>query len=258
MHGLSRVPIAILDVRKCPVSAPRNPLNMRRTLLTLALLAAPALASAHHGQDFLLLESPTVPHPGDVYLLANADLALDGDAEEQASFAPAILIGATPRVAFELHAHAADVEGEGWHHEAIAPAIHLLLTDPHAHEGLKVGLSAEYEIGHGDEPDAMEVRLSAEQERGRLLLAGNLVAEKETDESASYAASIGLRGQLSERVALGAEAQHDFDDQAGELLAGLYLGDEPGWALKLGLGATRDEDGNSGGVARIGLVLKLR
>lgn len=151
---------------------------MRHRLLALALLGAPVVASAHHGQDFLLIEGPAVPHPGNAYLIADATFALDGDSEERASFAPALLFGASPRVAFELHTHFDDVDGEGWHYEAVAPAVHVLLTDPHKHEGLKVGLSAEYEFGHGEGADTIEARLSAENARGRLLWAGNLIRRR--------------------------------------------------------------------------------
>jgi hypothetical protein len=231
---------------------------MRHRLLALALLGAPVVASAHHGQDFLLIEGPAVPHPGNAYLIADATFALDGDSEERASFAPALLFGASPRVAFELHTHFDDVDGEGWHYEAVAPAVHVLLTDPHKHEGLKVGLSAEYEFGHGEGADTIEARLSAENTHGRLLWAGNLIAEKESHDSTRFAFAMGVRGHVSTQTALGLEAQHDVDGRAGELLAAAYLGDETGFTLKFGIGASRDEDGDTGAIAHVGMVLKLR
>ena len=58
--------------------------HTRMTAAALTLALVPGLAMAHHGQDFLLVESPSVPHPGNLYLLANADAALDGDSDEQA------------------------------------------------------------------------------------------------------------------------------------------------------------------------------
>src|SRR5262245_17137759 len=149
------------DVGKCRLLLPApTPMTSRVWILLLAtaLACAPFAATAHHGQDFLLVESPTVPHPGDVYFLANAAAALDNDAQQQAGFEPALLIGVCLRLAFELHAHTEKLAGEDWNYEATAPSLHLLLTDPENHDGLKAGLSAEYEIAReADAADRLEV-----------------------------------------------------------------------------------------------------
>src|SRR5207342_854145 len=134
----------------------RRPMSVRRPILVASLATSLALtplaALAHHGQDFLIVESPSVTHPGNVYLLANAAAALESDAEEQAGFEPALLVGVAPRVALELHAHTAKLAGDSWNYEATAPSVHVLLTDPERHDGLKAGLSAEYEIAREATP----------------------------------------------------------------------------------------------------------
>ena len=216
-------------------------------------------ASAHHGQDFLLVESPQVPHPGDAYLLANSALALD-DAEERAGFEPALLVGVTPRIAFELHAHAEKLAGESWRYEATAPAIHVLLSDPARHDGLRVGLSAEYEIARAaDEADNLQFRLGIERASGAMKWAGNLVYDREQGGDHTVGAALGWRRQLGERFALGVEAQGAFDHGEGrELLGGLYWEHEQRWTLKFGLGVVQDDGGGYDWLARLGLVLRLR
>ena len=225
--------------------------------LLLCVIALPA--RAHHGQDFLLVESPQVPHPGDAYLLANGAFALD-DAQEQAGFEPALLVGVTPRIAFELHAHTEKLAGESWRYEATAPAIHVLLSDPERHDGLKVGLSAEYEIAReADAADNLELRLGVERAIGRMKWAGNLVYDREQRGEHGFGTALGLRRQLDDRLALGLEAQGAFDHAEGrELLAGLYWEHQQRWALKFGLGAVRNDNGGYDPLARLGLVLRLR
>jgi hypothetical protein len=226
----------------------------------LGLVLAPSLARAHHGQDFLLLESPSVPHPGDAYLIANAQAALDGDAEEQAGFEPALLVGTTPRLAFELHAHTEKAAGNDWAYEATAPAVHVLLTDPERHAGLKVGLSAEYEIAaEAHAPDHLEMRLSAETGSERVKWAGNLIVGREQGGDSDVGAALGFRRQLRPGFALGAEGQGSFQRAAGaQVLAGAYFEHAQSWALKLGLGGEREEDGHVTPVVHVGLVLRLR
>lgn len=231
-----------------------------RSSLAYALCLLPSLACAHHGQDFLLLESPGVPHPRQVYLLANTHAALEGDAEEQAGLEPALLIGLSPRVAFELHAHMEKLEGEDWNYEATAPSVHVLLTDPANHHGLKVGLSAEYEIASEDEaPDNAEVRLSFENSVGAVKWGANLVGSREERGEADWGAVLGMRRELRPGFALGVEGQGSFKHAAGgELLAGAYFEHGQSWALKLGVGGVREEDGHVTPLARVGLVLRLK
>ena len=115
-----------------------------RLAVSLLLALAPTLACAHHGQDFLLASSPAIPHPGDAYLVFGAHVALES-ADEQAGFEPAFLLGVTPRLALELHAHSEKLADEPWRVESVAPALQLLLTDPHRHDGLRATLGWEYE-----------------------------------------------------------------------------------------------------------------
>jgi hypothetical protein len=235
-------------------------MSFSRSLCGLALALLPSLALAHHGQDFLIVESPSIPHPGQVYLIANADAALDGDAEQQAGFEPALLFSVSPRVAFELHAHTEKLAGESWRYEATAPAVHLLLTDPHRHDGLKVGLSAEYEIAaHAGDADNAEVRLAFEDNRDADKWAANLIASREQGGDSDFGAALGFRHQLRDSFALGIEGQGSFRHaEGGEVLFAGYYEHAQAFALKFGIGGERSEDSDCVPMLRVGLVLRLR
>jgi hypothetical protein len=197
--------------------------NFHRFVLMLAL--TPASAFAHHGQDFLLVESPGVPHLGSVHLLVNASSALNGKNEEQASFEPALLVGIAPRVSIELHGHLEKLRGQDWNYEAIAPAVHLQLTDPSKHDEWQVGIGVEYEFAaEKNTADSADVRLSFEKENGAAKWGANLIAHHEQGNAIDYGAAVGFREQVRKGIAIGAEAQSSFRHAAGsELLLTAYF-----------------------------------
>jgi len=235
-------------------------LPRRAHLAALWLALIPSLALAHHGQDFLLLESPAVPHPGNVYLLTNAQVAMESGADGQGGFEPAVLLGVSPRVSFELHAHMENANGASWAYEATAPAVHVLLTDPANHHGLKVGIGAEYEVAaHRDGRDNAEMRLSFENGDELWKWGGNLIASREQGSSVEFGGAFGIRRGIRKGVAVGAEGETSFQRAAGrELLATAYFEHDQSWALKLGLGGVRDESGHVAPVGRLGLVVRLK
>jgi hypothetical protein len=230
-----------------------------RLLVAAVAALLPSLAFAHHGQDFLLLESPGIPHAGNVYLIANAHAVLDSNAEEDGGFEPSLLFGVSPRFAFELHAHTEKPAGEDWLVESTAVAAHLLLSDPARHHGPKVGLGVEYEFARDhDEPDRVEARMAVETRRGAETFGANLIASHATDGRDDFGAGLAWRHATGGAWSLGAEAQGSFDHAEGtQLLAGAYFEHEQSWALKLGLGAEREAEGGYSPVAHVGLVLRL-
>jgi hypothetical protein len=227
----------------------------RIRLLAAALALSPLSALAHHGQDYLIVESPTIPHPGNLYLLANADVATGGEIELE----PSLLWAISPRWAFELHAHEMREPGEGWRYEATAPAVHVLLTDPAAHHGTRVGLSAEYEIAKdSDESDNLAVRLSVQKPAGAWTLAGNLIAEKPQGERAGLGYAFGARHALTGQLTGTLEARGSFEHaDESELLAGLVWERGQSLGLKLGVGAERGEDGEYEPMLHLGVIVRL-
>jgi hypothetical protein len=220
---------------------------------TLAILAAAAPARAHHGKEFLVVETYELPHPGHLYLLSNQDLVRAGG-ENFLSFSPGLLVGVTERFAVEVHGHFEKGPGEGWAFEAIAPAVRLQLTRPdHA---LRAALSGEYEIGRGEAPDNVEGRLIVGY-LGRFNVTGNLVVSRlrGTGEGTQVGYAVGVRPAAERKVVLGAEAQGNFRGEHGhEVLAAAYFTPSERVTVKLAAG-TGFGDAGPDFTLRTGLVL---
>ena len=132
-------------------SFPWRTLTKRIIGASLLFFALTSAAQAHHGKDFLLVESYYVPHPGDLYFVSSMGLARQ-DGSNSFEGEPSLLLGVIPRAAFELHGHIAKEGDDSFRYEATAPAIHVQLTSPEAAFPVRVGLSVEYE----DRPDREE------------------------------------------------------------------------------------------------------
>lgn len=180
-------------------------------------------ARAHHGRDFLLVQTVELPHSGEGYLIAS-QAYLEGDEGNEIELEPTLFVGVTPRLALALHAHVAKEGGESFTYESTAPALTVRLTPGHNDWGL--GLAGEYEISHRDEhPDRAEARLLASGSFGRGRLAVNLIAgraqERGADVEWGYAA--GFRHPVTRRLAWGLEGEGGFaGGDVHELLLGLY------------------------------------
>src|SRR5215470_2721279 len=87
---------------------------MKRALCVLALaIAAPA--AAHHGKDFLLVESAELPHPRTMFFVSSERFSNSEFTSE-----PSLLFGITENFAAEVHVH---FTRDGY--EAVAPTIHV-------------------------------------------------------------------------------------------------------------------------------------
>lgn len=223
-----------------------------------ALLCASAhFAVAHHGKDFLIVESYDVPHPGDVYAISSAAIAtLNG--ETALEFEPSLLIGIAPRLAFELHAHTGKEPDGSFRYEATAPAVHFQITPPDSTFPVRVGLSAEYEFAaHHDEADRVEERLVLESSFGSSRVAVNIIGahKRHVENALDYA--IGYRYAVNEKFSFGAEAEGPTTHQGvHELLAGVYIEPNHHLTLKAGIGPGFDsESGGTAFLARLAAVI---
>jgi hypothetical protein len=52
---------------------------VRRAFGVILLITVASTAEAHHGKDFLLVESYEVPHPGSLYLVTSGVLAMQDE-----------------------------------------------------------------------------------------------------------------------------------------------------------------------------------
>src|SRR5437762_11879656 len=119
---------------------------MKRVFCVVAVLLLYAVpAMAHHGKDFLVVESFELPHPHDIYFVSS-ELFSHRDDGTFISTEPSILFGLTHRIAGEVHVHIEKEPGDSFRYEAIAPAVHIQLTPEDSNAPRKFALDAEYEI----------------------------------------------------------------------------------------------------------------
>ena len=226
-------------------------------LLTLFFLLAPGAAFAHHGRDFLLVQTAELPHKGEIYLVARQDYLDEGE-EEEIELEPAVIFGLTGRLAFEVHSHVAREGDESFEYESTSPALHLRLSPLRSAWGL--GLSAEYEIASGDEEDHAEARLVLSRFVGGARVAFNLIAEEEQSSGAEveWGYAVGFRARLGERSGWGLEARGGFESDAeAEALFGLYFEPSNRVTMQLGAGTALGDEGPDLSI-RTALVFRLR
>jgi hypothetical protein len=197
------------------------------------LAAAPA--RAHHGKDFLLVETVELPRPGELYFFSAQD-AIRHEGSTTLEVSPALLLGVSRIVAFEVHGHASHEE-DHWTYEATAPALRIQLPRS---SRLRVGFSAEYEIAHEEDThDHLGGRFIVSYRHGPTLFAANLVAERAVgeDEPTEIGYAFGLRPNLGSRLGWGIEAQGGLQNREGhEVLLGLYVEPSERFTLKVGVG----------------------
>jgi hypothetical protein len=200
--------------------------------------ALPSVARAHHGLDFILVQTAHLPEKGSGYVFGRVN-RLEGDGSET-EIEPAALWGVTNRVALETHAHFAKASGESFGYESVAGAAHFLLS-PLSRE-LSYGMSVEYAVGSGDHGDDLAVSGVVGYEHKRWAAAANLMYERAEGSSAAWGYAGGVRRNLTSKHAIGVEAQGTFEEHGNsELLVAYYgqLGDK--FWLNAGLGKRIDE-----------------
>lgn len=209
-------------------------------LLTAALALATPLAHAHHGKDFILVETVEVPHPGDLYAFSDADTLSGGEGRES-ELSMGLMGGLTRALALEIHAHAAKENGEPWMYEATAPAFRILVTRPRPTSSWALGATAEYELARDEaEGDEGTLGLILSRQGGASTFALNLTAGRAfggREEGTRYGYAIGFRPDTTRRIGWGLEAAGRFDqDPVHETLASLYAVTGDSFDVKIGIG----------------------
>lgn len=169
--------------------------------ILLLLCATPLLA--HHGKDFLSVESYELPHPKTLYAVSAEEL-LFGKGSPTFRDELSLLFGVTDRVAAEVHAHIEKAPGDSANVTAIAPAVHVRLFDS---SDLHAGLSAEYEIGRHGDGNAAAVRLILGRSIGEGAVVGNIGIERAHGEGTRAIYAIGYRPDMEAASSWGVEAQ---------------------------------------------------
>lgn len=211
---------------------------MRRSIYACLFFAVTFAvpAFAHHGRDFLIVETAEIPEPREFFFFSSHDLFVrHGD--HTIEIEPALLGGISERFALEIHSHIARESGDDFRYKATAPALRVVLTPPESSSSWRAALSAEYEIAHGEEANRAEARLILTRAVGDANLVLNLIGERQAgDNKAGYA--IGFRPSLTSRLSWGLEGEGRFEQHSThEILFGIYGQPSERITLKMGLGA---------------------
>ncbi len=198
-------------------------------------------AAAHHGKDFLLVESCELPRPREVYLFSSQTW-LRARGETATEIEPAVLFGAARAVALEAHAHLNDEGTDGFAYRATAFAARAQLLPPDGAFPCGLGLAAEYEIarrqGHEDvEGNRVESRLIVEEGPEKSRVAVNLIVARPQGAAATMGYAGGWRRQVTEVLTLGIEAQGDLANAAShQAMIGVYCEPTTRFIAKIGVG----------------------
>jgi hypothetical protein len=163
------------------------------------LLLGSATAMAHHGKDFLIVESFELPHPHDLYFVSS-ELFTHREDGTFVSTEPSLLAGLTHRVAGEVHVHIEKQPGDSLRYQAIAPAVHIQLTPEDSKAAWKFAAAAEYEIARHTDENNFAARLIAARDVGEGMLVVNIGGEHSRAFGTQAAYAVGFRPTLDIRI----------------------------------------------------------
>jgi len=227
-----------------------------RFLLACVTIAGflPIAARAHHGLDFLLVQTAHLPTKGSGYAVARSDRI--SEHHDELEFEPALLFGVTDWMTVELHGHYEKERGESSNYESVAPALHFRLT-PRG-QAFSFGLSAEYEIAHhSEDEDVSEVAAIFGYEASRWVATGNLLYEKPSGFSGELGYAAGFRHSVGQKHSVGVELLGSFEsDGSSEMMVGYYGEFSERFSFNAGVGAGIDEGPDR--AARLAFIWQIK
>jgi len=156
---------------------------------------------AHHGRDFLLIQSAHIPEAGTGYLISRQDY-INRDGGYEYEFEPGLVIGTTDWLTLELHPHVANEEQEPSRHELTGGVMYVRFTPRDS--ALSVGASAEYaDSADHDVNDEWAGALLVTYAESGWIAALNVDVSHEMNPGAGDDSGIhaGVRRNLNERIA---------------------------------------------------------
>ena len=214
---------------------------LTRCLSACTVLACtlPSVGHAHHGLDFILVQTAHLPERGTGYVFTR--LNHFSGTEDETEIEPGVLYGVNDWMALEAHAHYAKEGGESLTYESIAPAVHFRLTP--MGEPVSFGVSAEYAFAQdSDEDDVADVTGVFSVERNGWMVAANLLYEKRSGSSGEFGYAAGARRTLRGKHGIGVEVVGSFEsDGDSEVMLGYYGELSQKFTLNAGIGSSIDE-----------------
>ena len=140
--------MAFLSMSACLASKGANPSQIMKRLILPAFIACLLMcgnSSAHHGDDFILLEDYSMPAVWRPQVTSTLDWEKFGSIDTLQT-EPTLYFTPMPRIGFSLAARFADESGD-WALSSVTPRIHVQLTDPKSKFPIRVGFSIGYQFG---------------------------------------------------------------------------------------------------------------
>ena len=212
----------------------------KRFLSACAVAASllPGAVSAHHGLDFISVQTAHVPEQGAVYAIGRIDYITEE--HDETEFEPALLYGATDWLTVELHAHYEKEEGHSAKYESLAPALHFRLTP--REQPFSLGISVGYEFAdHSAESDVLEFTAIFGYKFSDWMVTANVLLEKPTGTSGEWGYAAGVRRSFKRDHAFGLEMNGPFEGgRSSEALLGYYGELSERFSVNAGIGVGID------------------
>jgi len=214
----------------------------------------PIAAHAHHGLDFLLVQTAHLPAKGTGYAVARLDYI--SEHHDELEFEPALLYGVTDWMTVELHAHYEKEQGESSKYESVAPAFHFRVTP--REQSFSIGISAEYEIAHhSDDEDVVEMAAMFGYEASQWTATGNVLYEKPSGFSGEWGYAAGIRHAVGEKHGVGVELVGSFESSgSSEMMVGYYGEFSDQFSFNAGVGTGIDDGPDQ--AARLAFIWRFK
>jgi hypothetical protein len=208
---------------------------------------------AHHGRDFLLIQSAHIPEAGTGYLIGRQDY-IDREEGHEYEFEPGLVVGTTDWLTLELHGHIAKEEHESSRHESTAAVAYVRFTPRSS--ALSLGATAEYaDAADNEANDELAGAMLLSYQIGGWIAALNLDVSHETNVGAGndWGLRGGLRRNFTRQFALGFEVVDTFDRRDDrEVMLGAYF--QPLHTLTFNVGTGTGYDGGPDFTLRTSLI----
>ena len=214
--------------------------KFKRYISSCAVAASvwPGVVCAHHGLDFISVQTAHLPVQGASYVIGRIDYI--SEEEDEMEFEPALLYGATDWLTFELHAHFEKERGESANYESLAPALNFRLTP--RDQQLSFGVSVEYEFAHdSSEDNVLGLAAMLGYEFSEWMATVNVLFEDPSGSSGDWGYAAGLRHKFNGDHAFGLEMNGSLEGgSSAQAVIGYYGELSKRFSLNAGIGVGID------------------